>query len=283
MQGSNRNPLCGPSGPHPSLELATKLARPLGAAWVLGLYPDAAEATATFRYTVRRNRSCWQPGPAPWEPEWELENPIEEQEAAARRSIAEAARRARSKLRRYAVANRLDRLGTLTFASDGCHDERELRRHVRHFVKRLRPALGDGRFPYVWVPEWHKTHGLHAHLLVGRFIKHQLLEDVWGHGFVHIKRIGPRRGSGLAASRTSARYLSKYLDKTFDHPRTPGLHRYELGQGFMPRVERIEGTSRASVLEEASRRMGGRPSYLWDSFGLEGWTGPPALMAVWDA
>src|SRR5689334_16710919 len=111
--GSDR----GRRQPTASLELATKLvpAEP-ESGWVLGLYPDAGEASGTFQYRSRR-RDCPTPGPA-IDPD---------------RSASEAARRARATVRRYAAANRLDRLGTLTYAGDGLHDERSLRRHVAHF------------------------------------------------------------------------------------------------------------------------------------------------------
>ena len=43
------------------------------------------------------------------------------------RAREEAARRARAKIRRYGAANRLNRLGTLTYRGEGCHDPARLR------------------------------------------------------------------------------------------------------------------------------------------------------------
>ena len=43
------------------------------------------------------------------------------------RAREEAARRARAKVRRYGAANRLNRLGTLTYRGEGCHDPLRLR------------------------------------------------------------------------------------------------------------------------------------------------------------
>ena len=65
----------------------------------------------------------------------------------------EAARRARAMIRRYCAANRLNRLGTLTYAGEGCHDPEQLRSHVAVFFKGLRRDLGGRRLPYLWVPE----------------------------------------------------------------------------------------------------------------------------------
>lgn len=78
--------------------------------WWLSLYPEAAEANGSFRYSTPA-----RPGEGEPDPE---------------RAKAEAARRARGKVRRYCAANRLNRLGTLTYRGSGCHDPRGLRGHV---------------------------------------------------------------------------------------------------------------------------------------------------------
>src|SRR5205823_1886206 len=149
-------------------------------------------------------------------------------------SAADAARRARGQVRRYCAANRLNRLGTLTYAGSGCHDPKELRSDLSGFFRRLRRWTGD-RFPYLWVPEWHKSgHGLHAHFAVGRYVAHGAISEAWGHGFVHIKLLGDLPvGSGtLGEARLSARYLSKYVGKALGTDQRAGLHRYEVAQGF---------------------------------------------------
>ncbi len=64
------------------------------------------------------------------------------------RAAAEAVRRARAKIRRYGVANRLNRLATLTYAGKGCFDPVQLRQDVAAFFKALRPALGGDALPY---------------------------------------------------------------------------------------------------------------------------------------
>jgi len=84
-------------------------------------------------------------------------------------------------VRRYCAANRLNRLGTLTYAGQGCHDPGELRADVGSFFKGLRGQLGAKPIPYLWVPEWHPGgHGLHVHFAVGRFIKQSLIREEWG-------------------------------------------------------------------------------------------------------
>src|SRR5450756_1595543 len=52
-------------------------------------------------------------------------------------------------------ANRLNRLGTLTYAGAGCHDPRQARADAGEFFRELREQLDGESLPYLWVPEWH--------------------------------------------------------------------------------------------------------------------------------
>ena len=76
--------------------------------WAFSLYPEAAEGGGSL--SVRRALVASSGGPPNVE-----------------RAQEEAARRARAKVRRYGAANRLNRLGTLTYRGAGCHDPRQLR------------------------------------------------------------------------------------------------------------------------------------------------------------
>jgi hypothetical protein len=202
------------------------------------------------------------------------------------RAREEAARRARAKIRRYGVANRLNRLGTLTYRGEGCHDPLRLRADLAGFFRALRERLGSGAFAYVWVPQWHPGgHGLHAHFAVGRFVPRGLIERCWGQGFVHIKLLdGLPVGSGeRAEARLAARYLAGYAGRDLgDERRLAGLHRYEVAQGFQPEKILVYGISEADVIERASRVMGGAPQQVWSSSSVEVWHGPPACWAQWD-
>jgi hypothetical protein len=175
-------------------------------------------------------------------------------------------------------------LWTLTYRGEGLHDERALRRHVRHFFKRLRLGLGDEPLRYLWVPEWHSGgHGLHVHFGLDRYVKQRVVEEVWGRGFVHVKRLASRADAGtLASSRHSAGYLSKYVAKSFDERRTCGLNRYDAAQGFLLRVERIVGVTAADAVDQACERMGREPARSWASEGAPDWKGPPAVWVSWD-
>ena len=246
-----------------SLEYGTKLVAPRKGGWTFVLHPEAAEGGGSFR----RAATGGGLGPA-----------VEPGD-----SQADAARRARGKVRRYCAANRLNRLGTLTYAGAGCHDPARVRDDLGAFFRRLRGCVGDP-FPYLWVPEWHKQgHGLHAHFAVGRWIAQGEIRRAWGRGFVHIKLLGDLPvGSGtLGEARLAARYLSKYVAKDLggDHP--AGLHRYEVAQGFQPRRIMLDGPTADEVVGWAASYMGAAPERVWLSHQAKDWAGPPAVWASW--
>ena len=239
---------------------------PEDALWALSLYPDAGEGGGCLSGQRRALPTGGPPN--------------------AERAAEEAGRRARAKIRRYAAANRLNRLGTLTYRGEGCHDPARLRADLAVFFRELRAGLAAGRFPYVWVPQWHPGgHGLHAHFAVGRFIQRTLIERSWEHGFVHIKLLdGLPVGSGaLGEARLAARYLARYVGREMDDERRlAGLHRYEVAQGFQPAKIECYGTTAEDVIERASGYMGSAPEQIWLSSSVEGWHGPPACWAQWN-
>lgn len=238
--------------------------------WQFSLYPEAGEGGGSYRRWIRKPSAYVARGQA----------------ADPERSAAEAGRRARANLRRYCASNRLNRLGTLTYRGRGCHEPEQVRVDLAEFFRSLRDELGGDSFPYVWVPEWHKSgHGLHAHFAVGQFIRRQAIERAWGRGFVHIKLLGdlPVGSGSLSEARRAAGYLSKYVAKTFADPdaRVLGLHRYDVAQGFQPQAVTLTGGSASEVLEQASAVFGDVPVTKWSSSEVEDWQGPPSIWAQW--
>jgi hypothetical protein len=232
--------------------------------WTLNLYPEAGEAGGCFvpvsRPVARGRRS------------------------GSGRAEEEAGRRARGKVRRYCATHRLNRFGTLTYAGEGCHDPHVLRSHVGGFFRGLRRELGGEPLPYVWAPEWHPGgHGLHVHFAVGRYVKQTLIREVWGHGNVWITLIGdlPVGSGALEEARVAARYLAKYISKNVGEQRVPGLHRYEVAQGFQPQPIYCTGNSADEVIGQASEYMQRAPSKVWRSWEQEGWTRSPAYWCEW--
>jgi len=252
-----------------SLESPTKLgrarvARSAEARWLLNLYPDAGEAGGCLQSARRSSPggSCWEPDPE--------------------RSASEAARRARGQVRRYCAANRLNRLGTLTYGPPFCRDAEVVREHVGAFFRRLRGKAGRRR-AYLWVPELHADgERYHVHFAVGVYVPRRWIVEAWPHGLVHIKLLGDLPiGSGtLGEARLAARYLGKYVGKALD--RGPaGLHRYEVAQGFQPRAVRLVGSTLEDVLGQASALMGYEPERVWDSAAEGALLGAHGVWASW--
>ena len=189
-------------------------------------------------------------------------------------------------MRRYCAANRLNRLGTLTYAGEGCHDPLGLRGDVAEFFKELRAGIDAGALPYLWVPEWHPGgHGLHAHF--ARRPLRSAVVDRAGVGSGVRPHQAARRspvGSGARAeARMTARYLAGYAGRELGDERRPaGLHRYEVAQGFQPEKLLVYGVTADDVIERASGHMHAAPERVWLSSSVEGWRGPPACWAQWE-
>lgn len=262
-------------GGHPLLEITTQfvgeehLRRPIQREWRLRLYRDASEAGGSFRKAPRLGERSYRG----------VRGGAQDPE----RSAAVAARRAGTKLRRYVVANRLNRLGTLTYA-EACTDERQVRKDVGEFFRRLKTEY-QKPFPYLWIPEWHKDgYKLHLHFVVGKYVPRSSIVEAWGRGFVHIKLLGqvPIGQGSLGESRHAAAYLAKYLRKGLEADREFNLRRFDAARGFAPKSELIVGRSADEVTLEASERMGASPNYVWRSRDQDGWIGPSALWMSWD-
>jgi hypothetical protein len=252
-----------------SLDSPTKLDRArvpnvVESKWLLNLYPDAAEAGG-----------CLQSPARPWDGR-------ERFERGEDRSTTEAVRRARGHVRRYCAANWLNRLGTLTYA-DACHDPIQLRADLAAFFRKLRSSVGS-RFPYLWVPEWHPGgHGLHVHFTVGQFVHWRTIKAAWGRGIIDIRMLTdlPVGSGALGEARLAARYLSKYVGKDLGATGTGGLHRYEVAQGFGPKVRRLTAPTLQAVMDRAIEIMGAEPADVWDSEDQPDWDGPHAVWASW--
>ena len=102
-------------------------------------------------------------------------------------------------------------------------------------------------------------------------------------GFVHIKLLGdlPVGSSALEEARLAARYISPYVSRSLAEERLPGLHRYEVAQGFQPESVECYGPTAAAAIASASKLMGREPAHVWRSSKEEGWNGPPACWAAW--
>lgn len=160
------------------------------------------------------------------------------------RSRAEAARRARARVRRMARMAELRYMWTLTFPDAGCHDLGEAVKLLTGWLKgRRHDVAGPGREffggEYVAVPELHPGgHGYHWHLLTNRRVPFQALQVSWT---AHLLRNGYGDGRGhvrvhyklFDSAKQAASYAAKYVSKTFDREGIPlGTHRYRVGDSL---------------------------------------------------
>ncbi len=222
----------------------SRLGRQVPGCWSMTLVPEAGEGGGSFQPSRRVSRAFVAAG----------------QGADPDRSRAVASSRAARVLRQYCAANRLNRFGSLTYAGQGVHDPVVVRRDAGEFFRALRRELGGRAFPYAWVPEWHPGgHGLHLHFAVSRFVHRSKIQAAWGRGIFDIRLISglPVGSSVWDESRVAARYMAKYVSKSFDDGAHPaGLHRYEVAEGFQPGRERLAGSSVDEVVSLARERMG---------------------------
>ena len=143
--------------------------------------------------------------------------------------------------------------------------------------------LGGEAFPYLWTGEWHKDGlRLHAHFAVGRYVPRAKMEHAWPHGYVHIKLLGdlPYGSAALEQARLAARYLAKYVGKSFAG-QGHGLHRYDVAQGFGPRQEGASGRTSEEAVAWAAERMGRAPDVVQRSSEWPHHEGPSLVFLSW--
>lgn len=155
-------------------------------------------------------------------------------------------RRAARKIRRYAQANNLSRLVTVTFASPE-RDRNRVMKLVKKVLKKIRRLLGCA-FPYVRVVATHPGgHGLHIHFLMPAPAA-VLFEASWTQGHVNTRRLRGKRDIRKAAH---------YLGHDFDT--NDGGHRYDVAQGFPVRKLLCRSHVGTQLYRFVTSRMGREP------------------------
>jgi hypothetical protein len=229
---------------------------------------------------------------------------------------ARAARRAKSRVRRYVVANVLTRIVTLTFAPDtesspgrwstggspvgakvvhgpgddgacqgcgrpyGLDGVRLAMRRGAAAIRALRVGLGTTSMPYVLVPEFHADDHVHLHLMLDRCPPEDVLQAAWPWGFFDDGERSGRKvkadGGGREAARKAARYATKYVTKAFAEG-VDGRHRYEVGQGWQPAVVKRGGFRSLEQAVAFVEDHGQLVTYAVHSEALDDYEGPPFL------
>lgn len=165
------------------------------------------------------------------------------------------AARARAACRRLCMAMMADRLVTLTTRAN-VDDLPTSAGHFRAFIKRLQQTTPG--LEYVAVPERQRRGAWHWHIAVRGYVPVRFWRAVWleivGEGNIDVTtpRHGPRvwdQSDELPEVRTNhsawqatvriARYLAKYLGKTFAEPETAGRHRYRRSESITVTTVRV--------------------------------------------
>jgi hypothetical protein len=212
------------------------------------------------------------------------------------RSMQEAARRAATKIRRWATANECDRLWSLTYSNEFVPETLGAiwSVHAEAFRERLYELVGE-RFPLLLVPERGSKSGRpHLHALTNRYLPKELVERAWGKGWVDGRRlmvwqdrvsgqvVNTRRMGRRERCRAAAGYLAGYVKKGFIEDHEFGRHRYSTSRGFAPRSRSARLLTSRGARSWCRLTMPGRLSSEWSSDESAAWVGPPVWLGYWD-
>lgn len=161
-------------------------------------------------------------------------NPLPEEKKELYRYQARI--RAGSTIRQLVKENNLRYMWTLTYRNDVTSRDEALNDFIL-FVKRLSYALGK-KIDYVAVIEVQKKRKektgkavLHFHMATNLFIKHELMEEKWRHGYVYVSTYTD--GKKIQGKNDVGSYLSKYLKKDMEeNPELAGKKMYLNSRGL---------------------------------------------------
>lgn len=156
--------------------------------------------------------------------------------------LEDSAHRARRRVRWLAREMQVDHLLTLT-TREVVNDPATLLKRFERFVELYRKAIGSREFLYVAVPEPHPSNPnhWHVHAAVRGRVHVNVARGIWwalcggrGEGNVDARFIKCR--GGLDRSLRVARYISKYISKSFEaSPDSAGRHRYRAARVTLQR------------------------------------------------
>lgn len=183
----------------------------------------------------------------------ELENKIKNKKRSAVR--------ASSMIRSLIIMNRLSYFWTLTYSMPE-EDANKVNKDFNLFVKRLKYKLGDDELKYIAVKEIQEKRAektgfkvWHFHMALDRFIDFDLMEKVWGNGFVLVKKFEFKdEQEELENLVKQASYMAKYIKKDFDKYHEEGNKRYLCSKNLErpSKFSLLLGESELRVLEEVA-------------------------------
>lgn len=212
-------------------------------------------------------------------------------EESMRSSLA----RTRRKVRRWCTHHRATRLGTLTFAEEPDLDTAWLK------IEAFRRRLDEAGIPQpLIVPERGEKNGrLHFHLALPQYVPKELLSQLWGHGFVDVRRIKPKKQPGQSRiggreqARIVAGYVAGYVAKQLriDAAGDPegramaggvgfNRRRYSVPKNSSPEPVRFSCWSVFDAWAEIGNQCGHALTPVWESSSVEDWRGPPTALLM---
>lgn len=186
-------------------------------------------------------------------------------------AVRVAATRARSQVRRFAVANHLDSFGTFTTAE--FVPSADILRETAIWIRKVRAVEANGdRFPYVFVIEGGNG-GIRPHV-------HALMPMPIGEACVSTWPLGHSKQVKLGTN-DEIREKAHYMSKEFGDRLIVGRQRYRVAQGFQPERQRRVFASLDEARAWTAEVMGEDRSKEWSSGGDDDWRGPSTRVWTW--
>ena len=181
-----------------------------------------------------------------WELSWipKINVPRAEAKTSNETSVERSIRRSQKLVSDYLACNRFELFGTITFGGENRHDVDHVKKQFNTWIKNQRDR--NGKFKYVFVPEYHKDGALHFHGVLadyagklqpsrsaktGRLLhgkKGNLRYDLaeFKSGFTRVEKIG----SSVDDHTKVGAYIRKYITK--DMVNIFGQKRFWASQGL---------------------------------------------------
>ena len=164
--------------------------------------------------------------------------------------------RAKSNVRRLVMAMGGKAMLTLTYRENQT-DYNLAKKHFSSFVARCRRKYG--KFPYVAVPETQKRGAWHGHAVLDSYYPANEIRTLWGHGNIDLQKIHDRK--------RAARYITKYLAKTFNSKWPANEPRYLRSRNIKQNVQTLHFANTHEALDYFHRLTEGIHAYHWEQDG----------------
>lgn len=145
----------------------------------------------------------------------------------------------------------------LTFADTAQFDISDIEvcnKYFYKFTQKLRKL--DSDFKFIKVPEYHKRRNvIHYHVMCDlQFIDQNVLQDMWGHGIVFIRK----------APVSVAKYLYKYLMKNVNDERFIGKRIWSYSRNMLPPQIMYGSKAHSHILRLSNSKA--KPTYKFDYY-----------------